>query len=310
MITRRAALPASFQRTCDAARPLIFGEILYDLFEDGRSVLGGAPFNVAWHLRGLGQNPLFISRLGQDGLGERALAAMTDWGLDTTGIQIDGTRPTGTVRVSIDRGQPRYEIPPDQAFDFIDADWAISATAGKKFSLLHHGSLAVRSPTCRKALNQLIERLEVKIFLDPNLRSPWWEMWTVRDDLKRATWAKLNGEELTLLPPADAAQGQIELASKLRAEFDLELLIVTLGADGAFIVTESDVIEAPAAIPPRFVDTVGAGDAFDAVVILGLIHAWPLSTILKRAAHFTASVCGIRGATAMDEAVYQRFLDV
>ena len=53
----------------DSERPIIFGEVLYDCFPDGQAVLGGAPFNVAWHLQGFGLNPLFISRVGDDPLG-------------------------------------------------------------------------------------------------------------------------------------------------------------------------------------------------------------------------------------------------
>ncbi|MEM7234470.1 MAG: hypothetical protein AAF517_19985, partial [Planctomycetota bacterium] len=43
-------------------RPVVFGEVLFDRFPDGRSILGGACFNVAWNLRGLGLDPLFVSR--------------------------------------------------------------------------------------------------------------------------------------------------------------------------------------------------------------------------------------------------------
>jgi len=286
----------------------VFGEVLFDQFEDGRLVLGGAPFNVAWHLKGLGQNPLFISRVGQDELGDRVFCAMRDWGLDTTGVQTDPTRPTGTVRVQMDGGLPRYEIPPDQAHDFIDADQAISAAAGGEFSLLHHGTLALRSPASRDALIRLVKRLDVGIFLDPNLRSPWWEMRAVRDAMQRATWAKLNGEELTLLCPAHAAQGHVELASKLRAEFDLELLVVTLGADGAVAADTSECVKVPAAEVRNFVDSVGAGDAFDAVLIVGLMQGWGLPSVLYCATQFAAAVCGIRGATAMNPVFYEAHL--
>ncbi|MBA1332725.1 carbohydrate kinase, partial [Candidatus Endoriftia persephone str. Guaymas] len=51
------------------SHPIIFGEVLFDCFEDGSRVLGGAPFNVAWHLQALGAAPLFISRVGDDSLG-------------------------------------------------------------------------------------------------------------------------------------------------------------------------------------------------------------------------------------------------
>ena len=66
--------------TEQAQRPLVFGEVLYDRFPDGSTVLGGAPFNVAWHLQGFGLAPTFISRVGDDELGERIIATMTAWG--------------------------------------------------------------------------------------------------------------------------------------------------------------------------------------------------------------------------------------
>ena len=53
-----------------AYRPLIFGEVLFDRFPDGSIVLGGAPFNIAWHLQAFKQSPLFISRVGDDPLGQ------------------------------------------------------------------------------------------------------------------------------------------------------------------------------------------------------------------------------------------------
>ena len=51
--------------------PCIFGEVLYDHFPDGQRVLGGAPFNVAWHLQAFGQAPRFVSRVGHDAEGRQ-----------------------------------------------------------------------------------------------------------------------------------------------------------------------------------------------------------------------------------------------
>ncbi|MBN2208078.1 MAG: carbohydrate kinase [Candidatus Coatesbacteria bacterium] len=283
----------------------MFGEALFDVFEDGRSVLGGAPFNVAWHLKGLGENPLFISRVGRDALGEKVLRAMSDWGLDASGVQLDSLHPTGTVRVSIDGGQPRYEILPEQAYDFIEAEKALDAASNENFFALHHGTLALRHETSRAALAKLVEGLAIPVFLDPNLRSPWWQVQAVRDALRRATWAKLNREELVTLSSGDSTRGCAGLAAALRADFNLELLVVTDGAGGAVAVDASGCIEVPAAEVESFVDSVGAGDAFDAVVIMGLMHGWGLPCILPRAAQFAAAVCGIRGATIVNPAFYQ-----
>ena len=98
-----------------AGRPAVFGEVLFDRFEDGSSVLGGAPFNVVWHLQGFGLEPLLISRVGNDRLGEQVIAAMESWGMDTRGIQFDKDHPTGTVNVTLNNGQPTFDIVPERA---------------------------------------------------------------------------------------------------------------------------------------------------------------------------------------------------
>ena len=87
-------------------RITIFGEVLFDRFPDGSSVLGGAPFNVAWHLQAFGQRPLFISRIGRDRLGDTIRSAMQSWQMDVLGLQQDEIYPTGTVQVAIEQGEP------------------------------------------------------------------------------------------------------------------------------------------------------------------------------------------------------------
>ena len=59
--------------------PAIFGEVLFDCFEDGSRVLGGAPFNVAWHLQAFGCKPLLISRVGDDPMGKLIRETMLQW---------------------------------------------------------------------------------------------------------------------------------------------------------------------------------------------------------------------------------------
>ena len=76
---------------------VVFGEVLFDVFPGGEAVLGGAAFNVAWNLQGLGLAPLFVSRVGADELGRRVLDAMASWGMETRGVEVDSSRPTGRV---------------------------------------------------------------------------------------------------------------------------------------------------------------------------------------------------------------------
>lgn len=279
----------------------LFGEVLFDRFPDGRSVLGGAPFNVAWHLQAFGEAPRLVSRVGADEDGEAIQSAMADWGMDRSGLQVDPHLPTGRVEVGLVDGEPHYDIVHPVAWD------AIEATTGPG-GWLYHGSLALRDARSRSALDALAAAEGLRIFLDVNLRPPWWDRETVLARLADAHWVKLNEDELDRLAPAGE-----NLAERARALFernDLEGLIVTRGAAGAVVLDPTGVAgAAPAAERVTVVDTVGAGDAFSSVMIHGLRRGWPLETALERALAFAAAICGQRGATVADPAFYAPFLD-
>jgi len=286
-------------------RILLFGEVLFDGFPDGSQVLGGAPFNVAWHLRGLGEDPLLVSRVGADGAGRRVAEAMAAWGLDTSALQTDPDHPTGAVRVDLEDGEPRFHILPDQAYDFIAPDRLPDPDGA---ACLYHGSLALRRPESAAAWRALAGRARAPIFLDVNLRPPWWEREAVLDWVGAARWVKLNRSELRRLSPAGAdVERQAEAFLSLHG---LEGLVVTLGEAGALALTASGLRErvAPAAALP-VVDTVGAGDAFAAVCLLGRARGWPLALTLARAQAFAGALVGVRGAVVADRAFYRRFLD-
>jgi len=287
------------------ARPLVYGEVLFDHFPDGSTVLGGAPFNVAWHLRGFGEQPLFIGRVGHDDRGQRVRSAMADWGMDLAGLQTDPTHPTGSVHIEWRGGEPRYAILADQAYDSIQAlDLPDVADA----AFLYHGSLALRQTVSRATLDALLSRVDTPVFFDVNLRSPWWREPEIRQWMNRANWVKLNQEEWARLspsvPPTEAA---------VRAFIDshaLQGLLLTHGKAGAQALTIHGtwcrVRPAPA---DRIVDTVGAGDAFTAVFLLGQLLGWTLARTLQRAQDFASAMIGVRGATVADPGFYRRFLD-
>jgi len=133
-------------------RPVIFGEVLYDCFPDGEAVPGGAPFNVAWHLQGLGLSPLFISRVGDDPLGHRVRDIIERRGMDTSGLQLDSAHPTGKVNISLSGSSHSFDIIPDQAYDYIAED-ALPPLPDN--ALFYHGSLAARSPVTARTLSVL-----------------------------------------------------------------------------------------------------------------------------------------------------------
>jgi len=151
---------------------IVFGEVLFDCFADGSQVLGGAPFNVAWNLYALGAQPLLISRVGNDKMGSQILAAMSSRGLSIDGIQIDSSHPTGRVDVTIENNEPHYDIVDSVAYDYID-QYSLPHLPLK--GIIYHGTLALRHETSRKALEQLMTQMDAQVFLDVNLRPPWWE---------------------------------------------------------------------------------------------------------------------------------------
>ncbi|MBL1264471.1 carbohydrate kinase family protein [Candidatus Methylomicrobium oryzae] len=284
----------------------VFGEVLFDHFPDGNRVLGGAPFNVAWHLQAFGQSPRFISRIGGDAPGREIASLMEAWGMSRAGLQIDRDHPTGSVRVLIRDGEPHYEIVADCAYDFIAAESLEDKDAE---GILYHGSLAVRNPAARAALEALKTRHRGKVFVDVNLRPPWWDKATLRALLDGADWVKLNEAELAELSPESG--GGLEAAMVEFYElFDLETLVVTRGEKGA---VAWDRREHFVAVQPSagaaVVDTVGAGDAFAAVLVLGLNRQWPLDLTLERAQAFAGALVGRRGATVAEKAFYRAFLD-
>lgn len=281
-------------------RPVLFGEVLHDCFPDGSRVLGGAPLNVAWHLRALGLDPLVVSRVGDDAPGRSVLDAMRAWSLDTTGVQIDPVRATGEVTVHLQRGEPQFDIRADQAWDAIESPGELPADRG----LLYHGTLALRRRESRAALVSLRAARDSPVFVDVNLRDPWWDDAIAAEALDGARWAKLNAEELARL----AGSGEEETAARrLIARHGLECVFVTLGAAGAVAVsTSGEGASVAPASGTAVVDTVGAGDAFAAVLLLGLLADWPLADMLARAQQLASGICGRRGAVARDPGFYRR----
>ncbi len=291
-------------------RALVFGEVLFDNFPDGRKVLGGAPFNVAWHLCGFGADPFLVSAVGDDPYGREILDHMESWGLTTRGIGVDPDHPTGSVIVSPDAEDVAYEIPEGQAWDHLGSS-VVDDLPLENVGLVYHGSLAVRSEESWRALRQIVDRAGAPTFVDLNLRPPWWTRSRVDWCLETAHWIKLNNEELAAISGEDvkSLERRVAVARELRARHDLELLFVTGGGDGSFLITRDDeVLHHEADDVDEVVDTVGAGDAFSAIACKGVLEGLPPDEIIDRASAFAAEACRFQGATATDLSLYESHL--
>ncbi|MFH7320667.1 carbohydrate kinase [Desulfurivibrio sp. D14AmB] len=288
------------------------GEVVWDIFPE-REVLGGAPINVAYHLAVQGLPVRVITRVGRDQLGEATVARLAELGLPLKGVQRDEGLPTGRVVVSFgpDR-EPSYEIVSPAAWDNIEPAAALAAAGREPFALVF-GTLAQRDPCSRRAIQALAAAARF-CFYDVNLRPPFTSRELVLDSLQHADLVKVNGAELEQLgawlglATADSVDpaGRRELAVAIRERYRLAALVVTEGAEGAWVVAAAGFF-AGAGEPARVVDTVGAGDAFFAALIADysahnpgwtdLSAAIPWSEILRRANRRGAYVASRPGAT-------------
>jgi fructokinase len=289
---------------------VLFGEVLADVFPD-QSVLGGAPFNVARHLQAFGLNPVLISRTGNDALRDALLEEMARLGMEVTGIQRDAEHPTGQVRVILENGSHRFDILPDQAYDHICAEATKETLAAIRPRLAYFGTLAQRGAKSRLAVERFLQACDCPVFLDINLRDPWYDEATIAASLGAADIVKLNEDELAVVSRVFGLNhlSHEAQAMALQQRFGLQQLVVTCGASGSWLLDEwQQVIRAaPVATGQPVADTVGAGDAYAAVFMLGLLSQWNAPTTLQRASDYAAAICQVRGAAPASTAFHQPF---
>ncbi len=272
------------------------GEIVWDQFPEG-SVLGGAPLNVAYHLQARGLPVLVASRLGDDDLGRQTLARITEIGLALDAIQIDGERPTGRVVVRVDdTNEPHFDIERPAAWDHIQALGVESAIGGRPFHLVC-GTLAQRDQESRQAIRCLWSQATT-IFYDVNLRPPFTPMDHVRESLQAAQVVKVNSDELSALNGALVGKkgSEEEVARALFDAFDLKLLAVTRGSEGALLMDAEECHSHPG-FKVTVADTVGSGDAFFSGIIAGFLAGMDLQGCLAEANRLGSYVASKPGAT-------------
>jgi fructokinase len=280
-----------------AARAVGIGELLWDLLPFGPR-LGGAPFNLIAHLTKFGVATAYLSAVGRDDLGRRALAGIAELGVSAALVEVNDV-PTGTVRVTIDvDGTPAYEIVSPAAYEMGGSNVPRARTIAADADLIVFGTLAMRFSAPRAALDDLIVAAPAAERLyDVNLRRDCWTIELVEDLLRSATVVKLNEEERNILASELALPaGSVEsFASDLKARYALRAVCVTRGPDGACLLLDSEYAERAA---PRIqvADTVGAGDAFAAALAVGLIEQWGVADTLSVAVEYGSFVATREGA--------------
>jgi fructokinase len=282
-----------------APKILCFGEILWDFLPRG-AFPGGAPFNVAYHLRRLGVEAHLVSAVGKDLLGDELLMRLRQWGLSVDDVGRHAGLPTGYVRATIGAsGDATYEIATEVAWDqIILSEDTIRAAVGA--SALVFGSLALRSHSNRATLDRLLAILPLaamRVF-DVNLRPPYDNLSLVRELARRATLLKLNASEAARLASDSAEPGREEAhAHTLAAETGCTSICISAGERGAGLLANGKWTWTDGrTITVR--DTVGAGDAFMAGLLAGMIlHQDSPAAALERACRMGEYVASRDGAT-------------
>ncbi len=275
------------------------GEVLWDILPDGSRHLGGAPINVAVHARSLGCTASVISAVGNDELGREAIELLTRrHGLDAAAVQVLPDRPTGAVDVRFEGGQPTYWFRADVAWDFLEPTAAARAKAQQADAIVF-GTLAQRNRVSRETVHELLSITQpqcLRVF-DVNLRPPFYDDEVIRQSLSLASVLKLNDDELPVVLAAIGASDP-SVEHLFAQSPQLQIIALTRGAQGSTLYTR----QRPdghwlSARRVSVKDTVGAGDAFAAALIAGLLHASSLETIHEHAVAAAAYVCTQTGAT-------------
>ncbi len=299
---------------------VVFGEALVDDF-GAEVIVGGAPFNVARTLAAFMAPQLMITRIGEDRNGAAVRAEFERFAMSSAGLQVDAMEDTGRVVVERAPGGHRFSIVPNQAYDFIDAPAALAAVCAVDAEVVYFGTLAQRAQGSRGALFAVLGATRATRYLDLNLRGDQVDEPCVTQSLHAADIVKVNEEELQALfqwyfqiKPTDPALAADEVRASCRAllqMFALDALIVTLGHRGSVYFgsdLEEPIVHRDNPAPPFVIDTVGAGDAFSAIFLLGRMRGWPLATSLARANEFAGAICSIPGAIPSDMGFYDKWM--
>ncbi|MCR8558694.1 carbohydrate kinase [Mucilaginibacter sp. BJC16-A38] len=284
---------------------LCFGEILWDAFGEEKTA-GGAPMNVARHLVQQHMNVLFASRVGKDASGDGLVDFLKGNGLYSELIQTDEKLPTCEVTVSLDdAGVATYIIPEPVSWDNIQTEPALTKAASQAAAIVY-GSLACREEATKDTLlNLLQETTALKVF-DVNLRPPHYTLSTIETLVAGADVIKMNEDEAALLIGGNTDNLK-ENIIEFQKKYHPKTICVTRGEHGAMAWHDYEFYEHPGC-PVSVVDTVGAGDAFLAAFVSGLLKKEPMQQLIERACLVGSFVAGKRGANPVyDESLVAKF---
>ena len=277
-----------------------FGELLWDLLPNAK-VLGGAPANFIYRINSFGDRGTLLSRVGNDKAGREARSELRRMGVSDEDIQTDYEFPTGSVKVKLDElGNADSNIITDVAYDHIEINSEM-IEAFSSAACVCFGTLVQRYGISKNTLRELIhESPDVVKFLDINLRKKCYTATTVEDSLRMANILKTNDEELLTTRELLQLENKNirDLAKEVIEKYNLDILLCTLGENGAFSLTKNDEFHYDPGYQINLVDTVGCGDAFSAGFVHYFMNGHPIDEALRFGNAAGAMIATTNGATA------------
>jgi fructokinase len=282
------------------------GEILFDVY-NGYRTIGGAPFNFIYHIIKLTGKGNFISRIGNDVYGNEILNFFNSINIPAQYLQRDNEHPTGRAFANLDENKiPDWVIEKNCAYDFIEMN-KDNEEVIRDTECLYFGTLAQRSPVSRNTIRSLFNQ-SIKYFCDLNIRQQFFTKEIIELALNTSDVLKLNEDELILLNKLflNIKYELISSAVQLKNSYNIELLCVTCGEKGSYLF-QGEGIDYYIPLVDKPLDTVGAGDAYAAILCLGFINDWDLKIINKTANDFAGRIVMISGALPENDKLYNEF---
>lgn len=283
---------------------LVFGEILYDIYDDV-AVIGGAPFNYSVQLSRLiskKDNLKFITALGKDDFSKEAFKFIENENIDSSLMQVLDNYETGKATVFMNENKiPDYIIHENVAWDNIEFNFNIEKALKEKYDLFYFNILSCRSEKSYNTLKNIFKNIDSKYKVcDVTFRKNYYTKEKIKEALEFINILKINDDELfiikSLFYPNLQNDNEI-LLKNLNKDFNIDYIFLTLGKSGASSFYNNQYIFKPSN-KIKVVDTVGAGDSFCAALSYAILKKLDIKKVLDFASAVSEEMIQVKGGTA------------
>lgn len=283
---------------------LVFGEILYDIYDDV-AVIGGAPFNYSVQLSRLiskNDNLKFITALGKDDFSKDAFKFIENENIDSSLMQVLDNYETGKATVFMNENKiPDYIIHENVAWDNIEFNSDIEKALKEKYDLFYFNILSCRSEKSYNTLKNIFKNIDSKYKVcDVTFRKNYYTKEKIKEALEFINILKINDDELAIIKSLFYPNLQNDneiLLKNLNKDFNTDYIFLTLGKSGASSFYNNQYIFKPSN-KIKVVDTVGAGDSFCAALSYAILKKLDIKKVLDFASAVSEEMIQVKGGTA------------